>query len=197
MFGLGIWYDHEPVWAADCSDEALLETYWEAENPEILAILINRYAPLIQLTHRNFITDDDSVCELASELYQHLHKRLKPEVEVFAAWFKTVIRNLQINRAVRHVKRKSVEDSYGVCRAVSVRPQIESSLSWQTHLDRIESLLNTKEYDLLMRKYYWHKSFKEIAAEKNISVKSVENICYRAKEKLRNGYPDAGLDFVD
>ena len=71
------------------------------------------------------------------------------------------------------------------------------SSEWQWETEHLESqekktlllsainLLKEEERDILTRRYYYEQKPKTIATALGLSVKRVENILYRAKQKLR------------
>ena len=150
--------------------------------------LLTHYGPLMRYVIKPILRDKHDVEDCLSETAMRIWENFDTYDEnkgSFAAWVTAITRNTALNmirRKNRHPESE-IEDEME-----STEPTPEEIVlreERQRELKQALDMLSQKERNLFYRKYYYLQSTEKIAAEMDMTVRSVEGKLYRIKKKLR------------
>lgn len=166
-----------------------------------MKMCIDQYAAPVSTICRNFLYDcsEEDVEETIAETFVKFWKVSKNfelnETYSLKSYIYTIARNVAIDKR-RKLRRESIFSIEEVVLEIpsdfSVEKQIE-----QKEIETIlhECLADMKEPDksIFLYRYFYGYKIKEIAELLDLSIKKVENILYRGKEKLRKDLLERGI----
>ena len=146
------------------------------------------YSPLMQYVVSPFLKDardrEECINQITLSVWEKIHL-YDPDRGSFNSWVTAISRNAAINFS-RKLSRQILTEPVN-----SAMPSAEPSPEEQAILAERRSLLcqavqNLSETDQLLfyRRYYYHQSLSQIAAEMGMSLRSAEGKLYRIKKKL-------------
>lgn len=128
----------------------------------------------------------DVVQEVAYRSFQKIETLKNPE------YFKTWLMRMTINCSIDLLRKNK--------KVVQLKPEHQEMIGLEDEdiplsitLKELMDHLNENEKSVILLKYYEGYSFKEIAEQFNIPIGSAKSILYRALDKLRKNYKEAGL----
>ena len=163
-----------------------------------MTLLLKQYAGLIysvvkhKLAGQTFCDADIEHCvaDTFSEFYCDLDK-FREAAGSIRAWLCVIARHNAYDRLRRYQKEAGTLslDSEGVAEPRDTTFSLEESLiteEFKKELLREIKALGEPDSTILLRKYYFSESSKEIAQKLNLTVSSVDTRAHRAIQKLRN-----------
>ena len=154
-------------------------------------IVINQYARLLWtiadavLEKVGTIQDvEECVADVFIYLWQHAEKYAHEKGKL-KVWLSIITRTRAINRYRKLCQSQALPLQEEIfLQRLDLTEHLESQEKKTLLLSAI-NLLKEEERDILTRRYYYEQKPKTIATALGLSVKRVENILYRAKQKLR------------
>lgn len=152
--------------------------------------VINQYARLLWtiadavLEKAGTVQDvEECVADVFIYLWQHAEK-YHPERGKLKVWLSIITRSKAINRYRKLTKESALAFDEKQLLELEI-PQCAPENSQKDLLITALHTLNEEEQDILIRRYYYEQKPKTIALALDMPVKRVENLLYRAKQKLR------------
>ena len=165
----------------------------EPDNMDHISVLIRRYMPMIRKRaahYANFsISADDLSQEAQLAFIKAVEKYDSSRDSVFSAYVFSCVNN-RIISVLRKIN--AVGSGEELCDEVSAPDEMsdpESIYVEREFYKEISSLLTQRELDIF-KAYLDGATYKEIAAELGISVKSVDNGILRMRKKLKSAVID-------
>lgn len=169
-------------------------------NEDAFRIIVDKYKNLIYVICKNIVKDPQEAENLTQETFlqafQSLHRY---EFKGFKNWIGRIAVNKSIDYKRKLLKRYEKEISY--IEEVENVPNDEPSMQDRMIEDEERKKLLyfcgklPDKYRIVIHKYYMeNKSYREIAVEENISVKTVETRLYRGKKLLRENFREVRID---
>lgn len=134
--------------------------------------------------------------ELSEDLTQETFIKLLTSIDdyeergYFKQYLMQIARNLSKNYVTRVMNKEKTLSSDDI--------SFDSFVGWDEHSDNakvileLQFLLSMEEADIVILKIVYIFKFKEIADDKNMTIGEVESIYYRAIEKVKKAYKEAG-----
>ena len=157
----------------------------------VMANIIDKYARLLW-TIANAVLEkvgtvqdvEECVADVFIYLWQHA-EAYQAEKGKLKVWLSIIARSRAINRYHKLCKETALSfDDNQLLLALDI-PQNDQENAQKDSLISALHILNEVEQDILIRRYYYEQKPKTIALALDIPVKRVENLLYRAKQKLR------------
>ena len=171
-------------------DAKLIEKIKQGDESAMNAV-INQYARLLWtiadavLEKAGTVQDvEECVADVFVYLWQHA-EQYHPERGKLKVWLSIITRSKAINRYRKLTKEAALAfDDKQLLLALEVPPFMPENSQKDLLITALHTL-NEEEQDILIRRYYYEQKPKTIALALDMPVKRVENLLYRAKQKLR------------
>ncbi|MCY6369911.1 RNA polymerase sigma factor [Clostridium ganghwense] len=158
---------------------------------EAFRIIVEQYKNLVYAVCKNIVKDPHEAENLTQETFLQVYKSLhKYEYKGFKNWIGRIAVNKSIDYKRRLASKQENEIKY--IDEMECLPDnkalIQDRLIQEERKREVICYCNELplKYKSVIKKFYiQNKSYKEIAAEENISIKTVETRLYRAKNLLR------------
>lgn len=156
-----------------------------------MARLINQYSRLLWtiadavLEKVGTVQDiEECVADVFIYLWQHADK-YNPDKGKLKVWLSIITRSRAINRYRKLCKEATISFQDTQLLSALDIPQSDQENPHKDLLITALYNLNEEEQDILIRRYYYEQKPRTIALALDMPVKRVENLLYRAKQKLR------------
>ena len=181
---LAIWMEGEPELYQGKEDKELVHLYQAQQDPIIIAVLIERYAPQIAAICWSFFKDQEQMADVSQQLFITLSEKLmKMEVHKnFRSWLCTLVKNQLID----FTRRRQLHHTY-INQAIE-KPtfeKIQLDFDQKTLVKEALNLLNERQRTCVELHYFQHLSYREVAKEMNLSFDQVRGVMGRSINKLR------------
>lgn len=134
--------------------------------------------------------------EVSEELTQDTFLKLLTSLDNYQedGHFKQFIMQIARNLSKNYVSRiMNKETSVGEETIFDAYASMDSERENVKTIIELQSILTKEEADVVILKIVYDFKFKEIAEDKNMTLGEVQAIYYRAIEKVRKNYKEAGL----
>lgn len=181
-----------PVW----SDELWVEQ-WKAGQPQAFEELIKQYQGYVFAIVLRFTSGIDDAQDIAQEVFLQVYRSLPTfQADHLKAW----IGRIAVNKAIdwkRRQNRAGREPDIFRLSELDLKDQglgLDEMIISQEQGAAIRRLCDKLpgHYKRVLTKYHFqNKSYRDIAREEGISVKTVETRLYRARKLLRRQWEEA------
>ena len=176
------------------SDAEIISFYKQEKETEILEVLFDRYIHLVFGVCMKYLKNTEDAKDAGMEIFENLlESLLVHEIENFAPWLHTVIRNHCLMKLRKKIPEQSYKDQ------LSGRMEVEKFMEYEQELH----LFNEKEYKLAelekaleqinksqqtcIRLFFLkNKSYTEVAELTGFSLKQVKSHLQNGKRNLKN-----------
>ena len=173
------------------TDDQLLQQLY-ASDEKAFAEIYNRYWKSLYTSAHNILQVKDAAQDAVQEVFISLWKRRETiQVEVLPSWLHQAVR-FQVFKAIR--AEKTDQHFFNRLALITKDILIEDPVLFkelESLYQRLIHALPPDEQEIFLLHRDGGLTYKQIAAQKNISVKTVEKKMSRALKELRYGMDDA------
>lgn len=168
------------------SDEEIIEAYRHEVNPDLLAILFERYSHLVFAVSMNYLKNEEESKDAVLAIFEKLASDLQHyHIRKFSAWLHTVTRNycLKEEKNKKIKVRLSEED-----KIMADEPENDKDDSIDVHLNYLpEALknLNTEQRTCIHLFFLKEKSYREISELTGYDYNQVKTFIQNGKRNLK------------
>lgn len=159
-----------------------------AKDADAFGELFNHHKPIVHRYIYSMVGNNEDAEDLVSSTFESAFKAI-PKYQITEAPFSSWIIRIAHNRAISHLRSK--KESSEVHKDISAsHPRFDSHTRAELSedMERVkESLLQLKEKEqkAILMKHVMGMSYKEVAGELGINVKSARVVVFRGLKKLR------------
>ncbi len=166
------------------TDAELIHSYKERQRNGIVGELYQRYGHLVMGTAMKYLKNVHEAEDLTMDVFENLGKKIaKHEIKHFKSWLYMVCRNECLMRL-----RKKGPVTQEIEDRLTSNETTENASVKEEQLSRLETAIeDLKDLQRMCIKYFYldQKSYQEIAAELNISIKKVKSAIQNGKRNLK------------
>jgi len=157
---------------------------------------IEQYKAYVFAIILRFVNDPDDAQDIAQEVFLQLYRSLPQyRPDNLKAWVGKIATNKAIDGKRRRARQgeyleSNVEMPFGPRQAEMNPEQILIRLEKQERIKALCNELPPSYSRVLIRYYFDHQSYQQIAREEGISLKTVESRLYRARKILRERWEE-------
>ena len=172
-------------------DHDIIE-FLAAKDERAVALMAERYEKLIRYIAVTILGDrSESVEECINDVYMKIW--MKGHLYDFEkASFKTYLKAVTRNAALNHLRKlKRLEELEGLDEYIDYRQNVEQQMIFQEEvqaLNRILRELKKKDKELVLRRFYYLQSTRQIAAAMEMSENAVDSKLSRLRKKITKRY---------
>ncbi len=169
----------------ECSDEVLLEKYYEQYDNYWLGILLPRYTLLLLGVCMKYLKDPELARDMVQQVFMKCLTELpKHRVEFFKAWIYQVTRNdcLMSLRKKKIVIAEFIDQLPETDQPIDMRKEEENR--WQA-LEAAIHGLNREQRTCIQQFYLQKKSYHEITQTTGFSMMQVKSYIQNGKRNLK------------
>ena len=168
------------------SDEEIIESYRHEANPELLAILFERYSHLVFAVSMNYLKNEEESKDAVLAIFEKLASDLQHyHIRKFSAWLHAVTRNYCLKE--EKIKKTKIRLS-GEDKIMADEPENEKDDSTEVHLTYLpEALknLNTEQRTCIHLFFLEEKSYREISELTGYDYNQVKTFIQNGKRNLK------------
>ena len=173
----------------DLTDEQVIERIIASQDPAMVEILYQRYAPKVYRKCISFVKEDDIAENLTHDIFIKVYLNLSSfkQKSKFSTWLYSITYNFCIDYLRKSKKQQvyNLDDQKEIVGDADIDSLAELKGIELKRLKQLLEKVKPEEKMILLMKYREEMSIKEIQAVFQISESAVKMRIKRAKEKVR------------
>lgn len=172
------------------TDQELLEQYRSSEDLEYLGVLYERYVELVYGVCLKYLQEQQKAEDAVMAIFEELVDKVKKhEVEKFRPWLHVLTRNHCLMHLRKEKRNLTVSYEPGLMQSVDSRHhsiELEDRENGELkNLADCMGKLPDQQKECIKLFYYDNKSYKEIAAMKELAVGKIRSYIQNGRRNLR------------
>lgn len=172
----------------DISDEEFLIRYRTTAKPDDLALLYQRYMPMVYGVALKYLKDSDDAKDVVMQIFEELlDKALKHEIQVFRPWLYTCVRNyclMEIRKKSRNSPVNPDDNFMEFCDNFNL-DHIREQENTEKILVKCIEALPEKQRISIRRFFMEERSYREIEEATGFSLKMIKSFIQNGKRNLK------------